>query len=30
VKVDEIVLDDEAMKAVDEIVPPPKCHGEWW
>ena len=30
VKVDEIVLDDEAMEAVDGIVPPPKCHGEWW
>lgn len=30
VKADEIVLDDDAMKAVDQIVPPPKCHGEWW
>jgi len=30
VKVDDITLDDEAMKAVDEITAPPKCHGEWW
>jgi len=30
VKVDDATLDGEAMQAVDEIVPPPKCRGERW
>ncbi len=30
VAVDAIDLDGNAMKAVDDICPPPKPHGEWW